>query len=81
VIQSFADASTRDIFHGVDSKAARRIPKTIWPVVQRKLDVINAASSTQDLARVPGNRFEPEGQAAWALQHSGESAVPRHLSV
>jgi len=59
VIQSFADAATRDIYDAVNSKAARRIPKAIWSVVRRKLDAVNAAESTEDLAFVPGNRFEP----------------------
>jgi proteic killer suppression protein len=59
VIQSFADATTKDIYDGVDSKAARRIPKAIWPVVRRKLDALNAATSTQDLAQVPGNQLKP----------------------
>jgi proteic killer suppression protein len=57
VIQSFADAATRDLYDGVDSKAARRIPKAIWPIAQRKLDVLNA-TNTQDLMRIPGNRLE-----------------------
>jgi toxin HigB-1 len=58
VIQSFADAATRDVFDGSDSKAARRIPKAIWPVVRRKLDLVNRATSLQDLAAAPGNRLE-----------------------
>ena len=53
-----ADATTCDLFDGTDSKAARRIPKAIWSVVRRKLDIVNHATSVQDLARIPGNRFE-----------------------
>jgi toxin HigB-1 len=59
VIRSFADATTKDLYNGVDSKAARRIPKAVWPVVRRKLDSLNAAISTPDLASVPGNQFKP----------------------
>lgn len=58
LIQSFADATTQDLYDGVDSKMARRIPKDLWPVVRRKLDALNAATSTEDLRRIPGNRFE-----------------------
>lgn len=58
MIQSFADAATRDVFDGTNSPAARRIPKAIWPVVRRKLDLVNRATSVQDLAAAPGNRFE-----------------------
>ena len=58
MIQSFADVATKDIYDGVDSKAARRIPKEIWPIVRRKLDALNAATSLGDLQNIPGNRFE-----------------------
>lgn len=58
MIQSFANATTRDLFDATNSKAARRIPKAIWPVARRKLDIVNHATSVQDLALIPGNRFE-----------------------
>jgi toxin HigB-1 len=58
LIQSFADATTSDIYDGVDSKAARRIPKAIWPVIRRKLDALHAGTSLTDVAAVPGNRPE-----------------------
>jgi len=58
VIQSFADATTKDIHDAVDSKAARRIPKVLWPIVQRKLDALDAAISTNDVRCTPGHHFE-----------------------
>jgi len=58
VIQSFADTTTEDLFDGTDSKAARRIPKAIWPVVRRKLVFLNLVQELRDLAQVPGNRLE-----------------------
>ena len=58
MIQSFADATTRDIYDVVESRAARRIPKALWPVVRRKLDALQAATSTEDLKNIPGNRFK-----------------------
>ena len=58
MIQSFADAGTKDIYDGVESKAARRIQKPLWPVVRRKLDALNAATSPKDLMHIPGNQFE-----------------------
>ena len=58
MIQSFADATTKDIYDVIESKAARRIPKVLWPIVRRKLDILDAATSTSDLHYVPGNRFE-----------------------
>lgn len=58
MIQSFGDAATEDIFHGTNSRAARTISKNVWPVVRRKLDMVNAAASVQALRVPPGNRLE-----------------------
>jgi proteic killer suppression protein len=58
VIQSFGDAATEDVFHGRDSRAARRLPSAIWPVIRRKLDMVNAARALGDLRAPPGNRLE-----------------------
>jgi proteic killer suppression protein len=58
VIRSLGDAATEDIFHGTNSKAARTIPKDLWSVVRRKLDLVNAATSVNAL-RIPSvNRLE-----------------------
>ncbi len=58
MIRSFADATTEDIFYGSDTKAARRLPRPLWPLVRRKLDMVHAASSLGDLRQPPGNRLE-----------------------
>lgn len=58
VIASFADQATRDVFDDENSKAARSIPKDIWKVAQRKLDLLNAAHLIEDLRVPPGNRLE-----------------------
>jgi proteic killer suppression protein len=58
VIRSFADHSTEQVFYGEETKAARRLPKTLWPLVRRKLDLLHGASSLADLAVPPGNRLE-----------------------
>jgi len=57
VIRSLADETTRDIWNGVNTKAARRIPRDLWPIVQRKLDQIDAVSKLEDLRVPPGNRL------------------------
>lgn len=56
MIRTFADATTADIWNGVGSRAARRIPKTIWSVVQRKLDQIDSLTKLDDLRVPPVNR-------------------------
>lgn len=58
VIRSFADHTTRDLFDGTDSRAARRIPKVLWPVVRRKLDLLDSVTRVDALRVPPGNRLE-----------------------
>jgi proteic killer suppression protein len=50
-----------DIWNGVNSKAARRIPRELWPNVRRKLDQIDAVTSLEDLKVPPGNRLHALG--------------------
>jgi toxin HigB-1 len=62
VIRTFADDTTGDIWNGVNSKAARRIPKALWPVVRRRLDQIDAVKKLEDLKVPPGNRLHALGR-------------------
>jgi len=57
VIQSFADQATEDIYNGINSKAARRIDGRVWSVIVRKLDILNSATSLNDL-KSPGSHLE-----------------------
>ena len=57
MIRSLADDATRDIWNGVNSKAARRIPRELWPIVRRKLDQLDAVTRLEDLRVPPGNRL------------------------
>ncbi len=59
MIKSFADETTRDIYRGENSKAARRMPQRVWTAAKRRLEFLHAASTTRDLAMVPGLHFEP----------------------
>ena len=61
MIQSFADATTADLWDERNSKAARRVPRDLWPAVHRKLTMLDSAQRLEDLAAVPGNRFEALG--------------------
>ena len=58
MIQSFADATTADLWAERHSKAARRVPRDIWPAVLRRLTLLDCAQRLEDLAAVPGNRLE-----------------------
>ena len=57
MIRTFADATAQDIWNGVNSKAARRIPRALWAVIRRKLDQIDAVTRLEDLRVPPGNRL------------------------
>ena len=59
MIQSFADQTTADLFAERSTRAARRIPVGLWPVVRRKLKWLDVAQRLSDLASPPGNRLEP----------------------
>jgi proteic killer suppression protein len=61
VIRTLADDTTRDIWNGVNSKAARRIPRELWPNVRRKLDQIDAVNRLDDLRVPPGNKLHALG--------------------
>ena len=57
MIRTLAGDTTRDIWNGVNSKAARHIPRELWPIVRRKLDQIDAVTRLDDLKVPPGNRL------------------------
>ena len=61
MIRTFADETTRDIWNGGNSKAARRILRELWPHVRRKLDQIDAVTRLDDLKVPPGNRLHALG--------------------
>lgn len=58
MIIKFAHQLTEDIFLGRVTGASRKFPKDIWPVAERKLQYLNAASKLDDLRSPPGNRLE-----------------------
>jgi proteic killer suppression protein len=58
LIQSFADETSADLFRERNTRAARRIPRALWRVVQRKLRLMDAAARLDDLVVPAGNRLE-----------------------
>ena len=59
MITSFGDKGTSDLFHGISSRRASKIPDQIHELALYKLDVLNAAQVLDDLRSPPGNRLEP----------------------
>jgi proteic killer suppression protein len=58
VIQSFSDETTADLFRDRNTRSARRIPREIWRVAQRKLKALDVAARLDDLTIPAGNRLE-----------------------
>src|SRR5262245_6665445 len=59
MIRSFRDQASADLFHGRDSKEARRrLPKQLWRAAARKLDAVDQAAALGDLRVPPGNQLE-----------------------
>lgn len=58
MIRSFADETSADLFRERNSRAARRIPRGLWRVAQRKMKAIDVAARLDDLTIPAGNRLE-----------------------
>ena len=55
MIRSFRDRDTEGVFC---RERSRRLPPTLQRIAQRKLAILHAADSVQDLRVPPGNRLE-----------------------
>ena len=78
MIVSFGDKATRDVFDGTDSRDARSIPKQLWGVASRKLDMLNAAQDLMDLKAPPANHLEKLKGALvgfWSIRVNGQYRV------
>ena len=58
MIKSFGDKATSDLFHGNSSSKVRKLSTQILESATYKLDILNAATSLDDLRSPPGNRLE-----------------------
>lgn len=58
MIQSFGDETTADIFRERNTRIARRIPRELWRVAQRKLKALDVAVQLNDLTIPAANRLE-----------------------
>jgi len=58
MIKSFGDKATSDLFHGNSSSKVRKSPTQILDSAIYKLDILNAATSLDNLRSPPVNRLE-----------------------
>ena len=58
MIRTFGNKTAEDIYNGVASKEARKLPRELHGGAVRKLDMIDAAIDVTDLRVPPGNHLE-----------------------
>ena len=58
MIKSFKNKVAEDIFHGSNSRQARKLPSNLHEKARRLLDQLNAAPTIDFLKVPPGNRLE-----------------------
>ncbi len=58
MIRNFKTKKSQDIYDGVNSRAARKVPRELHPKVQRLFDQLNAATMIDTLKVPPSNRVE-----------------------
>ena len=58
MIVSFGDAATEALYHGSAGRRTRRYPHDVPRTALRKLDMLAAAVTLEDLRVPPGNRLE-----------------------
>ncbi|MEK9627987.1 MAG: type II toxin-antitoxin system RelE/ParE family toxin [Nitrospinota bacterium] len=71
MIKNFKSKSARDIYDGVNSKEARKIPKELHDKARRLFDQINVVSSVSVLRKPPSNKLEKLGgklKGFWSLR-------------
>ena len=58
MIVSFKDNATADLYHGRETNRVRRFPPDVKRIALRKLDILNAVHTLEDLREPPGNRLK-----------------------
>ncbi len=71
MIRNFTSKTAQDIYDGVNSRHARKIPRELHAKAQRLLDQLNAAVVVDTLKAPPGNRLEKlkgDREGFWSLR-------------
>lgn len=71
MISSFGSKIAEDLFHGVNSRHARKIPGELHAKIYRLLDQLNAAVELHDLNIPGGNKLEKlqgDLKTKWSLR-------------
>ena len=71
VIRNISSKAAQDIYDGVNSRYARKLPSDLHAKAQRLLDQINAAMVVEVLKAPPGNRLEKlkgDREGFWSIR-------------
>jgi toxin HigB-1 len=76
VIVGFGDKGTRDVYDGTDSKDTRStIPKPLWKVARRKLDMLHGAYELKDLAAAQLEKLRANWAGFWSIRVNDQYRV------
>lgn len=81
MLRSFANKTTEDIYHGANSRYARKLPVSLHAKARRLLDQINAAPTLDFLRSPPGNRLEKlsgDLKTFWSLRINDQWRIIFH---
>ena len=81
MLRTIADKTTQDVYDGVNSRHARKVPKELHGKARRLLDQLNAAPSVEFLRVPPSNRLEKlKGDLAgyWSLRINDQWRIIFH---
>lgn len=71
MIKSFGNKTAQDVYDGINSRYARKLPNALHPKAQRLLDQMNAAPYLEFLRIPPGNRLKKlagDLEGRWSLR-------------
>lgn len=71
MIRNISSKAAQDIYDGVNSRHARKLPKELHAKAQRLLDQVNAAVVVEVLKAPPGNRLEKlkgDWEGFWSIR-------------
>jgi len=81
MIRNIADKMSRDIYDGINSRQARKVPRELHDKARRLLDQINAAPSLGFLRVPPSNQLEKlrgDFSGYWSLRINNQWRVIFH---
>lgn len=81
MIRTISSKITQDIYDGLNSRYARKLPQELHGKAQRLLDQINAAPTVEFLRTPPSNRLEKlKGELAgyWSLRINDQWRIIFH---